>query len=550
MKMAPARKKKLNAFRRCVAVRLVPLLIAFLALPIAFCAASQPLGLAGERVLIINHTAGKWLTARNDVGRYVEQLIHHFTTHTLVVDADNYQSGSIGKHTKVVFIGHDGVAPPPDPVIQDLAGSELPIMWLGFGVSHFTAARSGKLGFSTFYWQDASEPLTLHYRGMQYETELSGYNRIFVTDPSTRVWSVLHIASNPAPIPFALSSENIWYVNATPKVWSTPDPDAPTLVLADVLHEYFATNARRLNRAVIRLEDVSTNVPPTHFWRYVEYLAELRVPYAIGVIPNQRLADGSIDPLGENLSIVNGLRFAQRNRATIVLHGFFHTFGEGEDFEFWDPELNRPLANESKEFYVCKVAMGIRLLRNLGLEPRLWETPHYAGSPLAYQVFGEYFSHVIENRVNGSSPYSYGPDAYGQVVIPENLGFVDANNRSSVDVMLKRARLLQIVRDAWAVGFIHPSVVPVDWLKDLVTGLRRLNYTFADLSELPTTVRLDYRPGRYEKTANFIAAYFGINVRKMSRWFRTGTTAIGSGANSPNGTGRCVQLLGLQTISH
>src|SRR5262249_60210102 len=121
------------------------------------------------------------------------------------------------------------------------------------------------------------------------------------------------------------------------------------------------------------------------------------IPFVMAVIPAQRFADGSIVSLRSRPSFVAALRRATRKGATIALHGYHHTFGSGEDFEFWDEERNAPLAGETWQMDAAKIEDGIRILRNQRLEPRLWETPHYAASPLAYRVFARYFPHAIQH---------------------------------------------------------------------------------------------------------------------------------------------------------
>ncbi len=145
--------------------------------------------------------------------------------------------------------------------------------------------------------------------------------------------------------------------------------------------------------------------------------------------------------------------------------------------------------------YTEKVEDGIRILRNNGIEPRLWETPHYAGSPLAYRTFSHYFSYAIENRDPVEwMPYPAGPDRYGQMLIPENIGYINPAKGKTVGDQLRRANTLRIVRDSWAVGFYHPASIPLSQLKSLVRGLQRQGYTFADLRSLPMKIHYGYRP--------------------------------------------------------
>jgi Uncharacterized protein conserved in bacteria (DUF2334) len=490
---------------------------------------AQVLDLKHERVLLINQVAPEWRLSGEDTGRFIQRLLRHFTPNTQLIDAENYQPDGLEPFTRVVYVGNDALNPPPMPILRDLVSTSKPILWFGFGVGHLLRGKEDHYGFGQSSWREVTQPITVSYQGNMYPTGLDGYNLVYAATATAHVWSFLRVGKDPIAIPFVLSGANLWYVNGLVGLQGYPDPntDAATLVVADLLHEFFTTQIHRHQRAVIRFEDVSTHVTESQISRLTQHLVDRRMPFAIGVIPNQRRQDGTIDPLGEHPQLVRALQKAQANGGAIVLHGYYHTFGTGEDYEFWDPVHNRPLQGDHYEVYACKVVSGIRILRDLGLEPRFWETPHYAGSPTAYKAFAHYFSHALENRNDESwLPYPYGPDQYGQIVIPEALGYIAADEGWTVQRQLARARLLRIVRDSWAVGFVHPATVSVEELNALVVGLEELGFEFADLSKLPTRVQLKYVPSHYAAVATWVSVHLRINVRRLHRWVRASWTKI------------------------
>src|SRR5262249_47974620 len=155
-------------------------------------------------------------------------------------------------------------------------------------------------------------------------------------------------------IPYVMHNDNLWYVNGLPSLdsdYPETDRDAPFLILADVLHDVFNTGVTEVHRAVIRLEDVSVVVGAQRLSRAVDYLSGAGGPFALGLIPAQRLEDGRVISLDDQPEFVRELRRAERSGATIVLHGYHHTFGSGEDYEFWDEERKAPLAGETWEMY-------------------------------------------------------------------------------------------------------------------------------------------------------------------------------------------------------
>ena len=148
----------------------------------------------------------------------------------------------------------------------------------------------------------------------------------------------------------------------------------------------------------------------------------------------------------------------------------------------------------------------------------MWETPHYAASPLAYQVFGQYFSHAIENRDPATwLPYVAGPDPAGQFLVPENIGYINEKDGWTVEAQLARSGVLRIVRDATAVGFYHPASIPVSDLERLVDGLSAQGYRFADVRSMPLHVDFSYRPGVVDAVATTAKIEPGLTFLEIYR---------------------------------
>ncbi|HEY7035615.1 MAG TPA: DUF2334 domain-containing protein, partial [Thermomicrobiales bacterium] len=379
------------------------------------------------RVLIVNQRSPSYPTVSDRCGRQTQMLVRHFTPNTTLIEEDAYAAGTVADYDRVVVVGNDAVTPLPSALLKDLAATRQPILWLGFGISEFPVDMDLAYGFVPGFTVGDELPDEVEYRGQRYPAVLEAYTQIVITLPSTQVFATYVTKGD--PIPYVVRGENLWYVNGRPNLDSSyPDAatDAPTLIFADVLHEFFETGIGEERRAVVRLEDVSVHIDPQHITGAADLLQSHGVPFLMGVIPNQRYADGSIVSLRTRPAFVAALRTATERGATIALHGYHHTWGTGEDYEFWDETRNAPIAGETWEMYAAKVEDGIKILRDLRLEPRLWETPHYAASPLAYRVFAHYFSHAVENREPASwLPYPTAPDEYGQALIPENIGYIN-----------------------------------------------------------------------------------------------------------------------------
>ena len=514
--------------------RLLPLLAGVLLLVVGLPASGQAQSTEGRaeglapdspRVLVINQQWPEWPETEDQIGGQTEALLRHFTPRTRTINEAEYEANLLSRYDRVVVVGNDPTEPLPSVLLGDLARTDRPILWLGYGVGWLK--KEPGYGFHVEPLAREDAPSWVEYGGERYPAVLKGYGPLQVRTEGSdaRVLATYRGTTSPS-VPYVVRGGNLLYVNGLPTINSEyPDPetDGLALIFADVLHEFFETGAGESHKALVRLEDVSVHINPDRIVEAADYLYSQRVPFSLGVIPAQRFKDGSVVPLGEKPEFVRALRYAQDRGGTIILHGYHHTFGTGEDYEYWDEVRDAPLKGETWEKYAFKTEDGIRILRDQGLEPRFWETPHYAGSPLAYRVFSRYFSHAVENRkASGWLPYPSGPDPYGQILIPENLGYINPEQGFTVEAQLRRAETLGTVRDAWAVGFYHPASIPVSELRSLVEGLRAQGYEFADLRAINTEVRSDYRPPVLARAATLAKVDLGLYMTTLDegleRW--------------------------------
>jgi len=471
-------------------------------------------------VLVISQRSTEWPESSDLGGERVEMILKHFTPNVERISDADYVDGQISEYDRVAVIGNDVLDPLPSVLLEDLAQSEdKPILWFGHGLDHLPVDTARTFGFTVEGVVEGKPFSWVDYKGQRYPARLTDYTCHKVAIERSTARTLATFGGKRGETPYIVQGDNLWYVNTLPIIVSEPRITARNtapLVFADVLHDFFGTSVSESRQALIRLEDVSVHIDPERIIETVDYLYSQRVPFSMGVIPAQKLKDGSVISLQEKPEFVRALRYAQDHGGTIILHGYNHTFGQGEDYEFWDDKRDAPLPNESWDMYASKLEDGIRVLRNQGIEPRYWETPHYAASPLAYKVFSHYFSHAVENRgMVEWMPYPSGPDKYGQTLIPETIGYIDPAHGHTVNAQLQRARQLQIVRDSWAVGFYHPANIPLSHLKSLVSGLRAQGYTFADLRALPTEVRSDYQPGPLRRLTTWITVDLVLGLQHV-----------------------------------
>ncbi|MEY4632182.1 MAG: hypothetical protein RIQ81_2302, partial [Pseudomonadota bacterium] len=367
--------------------------------------------------------------------------------------------------------------------------------------------------------------------------------------------------------PWAIrSGKNRWFIAESPFSFITEDDRY--LIMADLLFDMLDEKPRRRagpRPALVRVEDVTPAMDPWLVREMSRALHEEKVLFAISVVPIftdplssiSELAEYSFVPMTAQPIMQSLLQKNVMDGASIVFHGVTHQSGRyrnpfsgcsGDDFEFWDKPRNGPISGDSAAFVINRLETGLKVLRDSGLQPVAWLTPHYQASPLDYVLFGQLFRWNIgrviyfpskvthppeipnDHRMDVATavrpgarllhaqmtaveaapgilptgqffPYEIFRDAYGQRIVPENLGNLQPylNNQvlksRTVDEILASARRNRVLRDSWASLFVHPLMIDsrtnsgtgrfsgdTSEVRRLVRTIRAMGYEFINLT--------------------------------------------------------------------
>jgi len=100
---------------------------------------------------------------------------------------------------------------------------------------------------------------------------------------------------------------------------------------------------------------------------------------------------------------------------------------------------------------------------------------------LDYGVVSEFFGAAWEmRRPIGWLPWVLRRDQYRTMLLPENLGYVSVDGTNTVADQLTRAKELLLCQSCLAAGFLHPSTIWIEAVREYVDGLRALGYAFVD----------------------------------------------------------------------
>lgn len=298
-----------------------------------------------------------------------------------------------------------------------------------------------------------------------------------------------------AKLPWVVRSDNFWYFASNPFAFQIEG--GAYLVLCDILHDVFKSRVKTDHPAFVRIEDVHAKRDAEKLVAVADYLSSRNIPFGFTITPVY------VNPqTGERIALSTNPQFRDTIRRLVVrggipiLHGYTHQrIGEtAVDYEFWNKELDRP-ASRTSAYASERVLKALSECFHAEVYPIAWTTPHYAAGQVDYRAFRSYFTTVMERRQPvdklGSDqffPYTIYRDMHSQIIIPENLGYVQPAVGRTPKAIIRDAKNGLVVRDGWASFFFH-SFLDLQLLDEIVTGIESLGYRWVSLAQFNNKAR-------------------------------------------------------------
>ncbi len=437
-------------------------------------------------------------------GRQIGALLGHFDTEIALRAANDYKSGELNNFDFTFFVGFSKKYTPPDKLLKDVYATSKPLVFMNTGLEYFSRIYDlkKKFGFTFVDFDTLSNFYLVKFKNKTFPKGEPNCNIIRITNPNLCHVVATAVSERQREVPYIINANNFWYIADFPLSYATENDRY--LLFADMLHDLLGELHASIHKALIRIEDVDPLEDPVKLREIADYLYSQQIPFLVAIIPFY------VDPsaglrvsLSEKPEFVDAIHYMMEHGGTVVLHGVTHQYREqtATDFEFWDASINKPIKNDSKEYVEKKLTTGIEECLKNGIYPLLWETPHYAASNVDYSAISKFFSSAIEQRLSMEDldysqyfPYVIEKDLYGQKIYPENLGFVPLEENAEketeyVKKLIEHAKVNLIVRDGYASAFFHPFL-KLEFLEQLVTGIRELGYNYTDLRDDVNSVHL------------------------------------------------------------
>ena len=479
-----------------------------------------------------------------------------------------YQAHDLDDCDVVFYLASNFVLEPPATFYSDLANymQSHTVTWFNYRFDQFAKTSKATLSFNVPYMMQPDLPPSRHvqdpgffryfdYKGETFE-KLAYWNpihqniysnspelaRIEVQDPTkVSILATARHSQKDINTPYAVREDfqnsdpahpgSLYYFADLP--FSFVHREDRYFIFCDVLWDILKeTPPDRKPVALVRLEDINPAMSPENLTWVTDYLADRNVPFSMAVIPlysnlffNPTTGKNAPiwKPVDQYPAFVGNLKYAKARGAEFVFHGVAHQAGDlisgyegvsAADYEFWSWPKDEPLPQDDPTWAIKRLELGESVFLRLGMRPRAWEVPHYAGSALDYLLFGKLFewnyhlSLLFKSEVDQDAPltekhlffhclttecrderlkiasrlkveadystfggqvipYPVYRDSYGQGIIPETLGMIDFHSYtpntwrqvSFPEDLLRRAKKLKVIRGAMASFFWHPTIL-------------------------------------------------------------------------------------------
>ncbi|MBS3819475.1 DUF2334 domain-containing protein [bacterium] len=429
----------------------------------------------------------------------IGELLRHFKTHVTLLSLESYSKGVMNRYDNVFYVGTDGGSEIPPELAEDLLSLETRFCWMGFNIDSLLSDKpvSQKLGLQ--YVQSTKNPDSqIVYKDVVLPKEDPWVNVVKITNKS-RCRVLAWAQKDQSKVPYAVrSGRRFWYLADIPSSYAVEG--GRHLVFADILHDILNEDHMERHQALVRIEDVHPLSNPEDLKNIADYLHRKKIPFQVSFIPFYIHPEQNINvSISEKPQFIQALKYMVKRGGTLVLHGITHQrYGESTtDYEFWDPVSNSAVEGQTRETLKGRIERGLKECWAQGIYPLAWETPHYAASQKFYSVIGDMFSLSMERRqaVNKKGtdqyfPYLISPDRFGQIIIPENMGYVPVEDPRA-DVITNRSKNMKVVRDGVASFFFHPFV-DLKVLRNIVKDMEDQGYVFTNCSGLPVKVKTSF----------------------------------------------------------
>lgn len=448
-----------------------------------------------NKVLVI-YDSKKETSYNRDILKIVRTLLGRFSSNIELLKLSNYDNEineTYYSHIFIIGINENSYSndEKTNTLINSLDSYKGVICWLGHGIENLLEYKK----YNLEYVKKTNNINSVTYKGKEYNLEEHYlFNIVKSIDKNNKIIGTISDTVN--EYPYIVNDKNLFYV-------SKLDLDGVLFyIFCDSLNDVFNVKTFNKGRIFVRIEDVHAFREPKELIKIADYLSNKNIPFTIALIPAYvNPKNHKITTLSESPEIVKAVKYMQDKGGTVILHGYTHKYKNeevsGEGYEFWDGEKDEPLKENMTIFVKDRVLKGLRICIENGIYPLAFEAPHYAIESEGYKELKKYFSTYVGQHQNNDKKFSTNTYPYVirdteefNIFIPENLGYIDPEDKLTFQNIKENLDTLSIVR-GFSGGFFFHSYLDIKYLKDTIEYLEKQNIEFLDLRDFDNWVKVD-----------------------------------------------------------
>ncbi|KEJ00681.1 transcription factor [Clostridium botulinum A2B7 92] len=444
-----------------------------------------------EKVLIV-YDSLNFFSYNNNIVYSVRELLGAFNTAVKVINIADYKEGKINNYDYVFVMGIEGELN-KKTFIKDLKNYNKKICWIGEGIDIFL---QNNPKYSMRYVNSRSDVTEAYYSNKE-NINISKMEKFYldskesftVLKPYSKETKIYGYLSNGKDyFPYIINEKSLWHISRI------DNNSVIFYIFSDILNYIFEVDKFKEEKVFIRIKDVHPLIDINKLKAIADYLYSEDIPFMIALIPTfVDTKTGYANSMSDQKKFINAIKYMQEKGGTVILHGYTEQNNKEkaseEEYESWNGKENAPLEMDMEKYLYDKVGKGIKECVKNNIYPLGFEAPHYTMDMRTYKEFKKYFSTYIgqcqssDKRFTSTAyPYILKDTETFNILIPENLGYIEKENPLWLKKIQDNFRQISMVRGYTAGVFFH-SYIDINYLKELIDYLKSQNVDFLDLKK-------------------------------------------------------------------
>ena len=423
-----------------------------------------------------------------NIVNHLNELLYVFNSTVSKKSINTYEKGDINKYDSIFVINIKNDISNND-LLEDLSNYENKIYWIGDKVENYLDYSKK---YSLKYDSKNNNIIKLIYK--EKEILIEGGYSFNIISPSSTSNTLATISDGFNIYPYIINEKNLYYISR----WDLENG----YIFEDSLNDFYDIKEFKEGEIFVRIEDVHPFRDTENLRKIADYLYSENVPFIIALIPTYvDSKTQTINTLDMMPEFIETIKYMQAKGGTVILHGYTHQLGEeeisGEGYEFWDIENNVPIHEDMETYIRDRALSGLRLCIENGIYPLGFEAPHYAMNIDGYEVLKKYFSTYVgqfqnnnERFATSTFPYIIRDSDAFNILIPENLGYIDKDDIFTIEKIKENFEKLSMVR-GYTGGFFYHPYLDIDYLKECISFFKDKDVKFLDLKSMDNYVKID-----------------------------------------------------------